>query len=411
MRLRSAVVALLVAGALTAFLPDAAGAAGPGKAVHPSASSPGPAASGTADSGSQWPLALLDATALWQRTRGAGITIAVVDTGIDPGVPDLKGVRVESHDLLGGHPPVVSATSHGTEVAECIAGGGGLAGPGGLAPAASLIDIRVATSLSTVTAAGIAAGIKAAVQSGAQIINISVGVPQDTPTLQATVVAAEQQGRLLIASAGTRGLALYPAAIDGVLSVGAEDQHRNRASAPAQTVLFAPGTGLFASGDHETGLGVLNGSDFGAAYVSAAAALVLSTGSTLKPSAVGGNLTAAAGPSKLLNPGQAIELAAAPTPAPTQPPTHPASSQPKPTLTARPTAQGTPALVYLVAAIVVVIVVFAAFLVFIARWTRRPATGVARPSASVPPHQQRANDRVPLPLATIHEPFSWDHTW
>jgi Subtilase family len=412
MSLRGAVAVLLLAGILTAFLPDAANArqlelaTPPAPAASPSPQSTNAAAAG----GAQWPLKSLDATALWQRTRqGAGVKIAVVDTGIYAGSRDLKSVVMQSRDLLGRGAAPVAPDSHGTEVAELIAGSG-VAGPAGLSPAVSVLDVRVAVSLPKMTAAAIAAGIGAASNAGAQVINVSVGVSHDTATLLAAVRSAEREGRLVVASAGGSGTALYPAAIPGVLSVGTENQQGDRSEAPRGTALFAPGAGLFPNLGG-TDLGALNGSDYAAAYVSAAAALLLSASSHLTPPAAGSALTAAAGASKLLDPDRALPRASAPRPAPTTPRPSPAQKRAGAT---QPSPGSAPVLTYLLSAVAVVIVLFAAYLVFLARRTRRTAisvSGAGTSSASQPQPQQPqpGDDRVLQPRG--HEPFSWDQSW
>jgi subtilisin family serine protease len=387
-------------GALTAFLSDAANAGGPGATP---ASSPAPSdsgSSGLASSDAQWPLELLDAAGLWQHTRGAGVKIAVVDTGVDSGSPDLRKVVIESRDLLGGHTARVSSDSHGTEVAELIAGSG-QAGPAGLAPAVSVISIRVAASLPTLTAGAIAAGIAAAADAGAQVINVSVGVRQDTAALRSAVSAAQRRGCLVVASAGGQGTALYPASIAGVLSVGAEDQQRKRAMAPPGTALFAPGTGLFPNAQ-VSGVSALSGSDYAAAYVSAAAALLLSASPKLTPTAAGSDLTAVAGASKLLDARTALQLASRPVPTQTSSPTPARQSSPSP---ARPVPGGKPILAYLFIVLAAVVLLFTAYLIFLARRTRRSAVRMSGADVSEPP----GADRVLQPPG--YEPFPWDQPW
>lgn len=391
---------LLIAGALTAFLPAAASAGEPGATPASSPSVSDSDSSGAASGDGQWPLTLLNAAGLWQRTRGAGVKIAVVDTGVDSGSPDLRNVVIESRDLSGDHSARVSADSHGTDVAELIAGSG-QAGPTGLAPAASVISIRVAASLPTVTAGAIAAGIGAAADAGAAVINVSVGVRQDTAALRSAVRAAQRRGALVVASAGGSGAALYPAAIAGVLSVGAEDQQRKRAAAAPGSAIFAPGTGLFPNA-RGSGVSTLGGSDYAAAYVSAAAALLLSASPKLSPTAAGSDLTVAAGASKLLAPAAALQLASRPAPTQASSPPRARPSSPAPP---RRVPSATPILGYLVGVLAVLVLLFAAYLIFLARRTRRSAVRGAGAAVQSP----AGAERVLQPPG--HEPFPWDQPW
>src|SRR5579859_6140149 len=126
----------------------------------------GEATPGTAEPGFNqrraWALDVLQAPSLWAITEGAGVTVAVVDTGVDTTQPDLAGA------VQGSAPADQSSDSHGTAIAGLIAGRGSVTNPGqhvvGLAPKAQLIDVRVARQPDAATAADIAAGIYHAVQ-------------------------------------------------------------------------------------------------------------------------------------------------------------------------------------------------------------------------------------------------------
>jgi subtilisin family serine protease len=235
-----------------------------------------------------WALAALQAGSLWSLApgQGHGITIAVVDTGIDGKHPDLAGVvsypgHVRQRDESVG--------SHGTEIAGLIAGQGpqaaGKGGAQGLAPQAKLIDIPVTSDPRKVTAAQIATGIMRAVQAQAQVINVSLGlhVPvgsRDYQRIQGAVDYALGQGRLVVASVGTDGLGkFYPADINGVIAVAASGQHGAPTSPlnrDGQLAVYAPGDDLYSTNKQGGYTGDLSGNDFAAAYVSAAAAVIWS---------------------------------------------------------------------------------------------------------------------------------------
>jgi subtilisin family serine protease len=269
----------------------------PGAAAAPVTGSPPGAASAPPprfDPSLEWPLGDFDAAALWQRTQGAGVTIAVVDTGIDARQPDLAGA------VTGSAPPAdLSADSHGTAVAGLIAARG--SGPGhmaGLAPQARLIDIRVTAQAADVTPDAIAAGISAADRAGAQIINVSLGTQRGDPRLQQAVFLAEEHDRLVVASAGAGPQAEYPADYPGVLAVGAAARGGGPLVGLAGSgplALYAPGQDLYSTAETARGDYVrdISGSDYATAYVSAAAALLLSAG-LQDPEAAGRRLVQAA---------------------------------------------------------------------------------------------------------------------
>jgi len=263
----------------------------PGAPIAPSTTSvrSAEATPGTAGPGlgqqRDWALAALSAPALWAVTRGAGITVAVVDTGVDTSQPDLAGA------VRGSAPPDRSRHSHGTAIAGLIAGRGPVTGPGrhvaGLAPQAQLIDIRVTGEPDAVTAAEIAGGINRAALSGARVINVSLGVPRDDKnTISRAAALAHGHGCLVVASAGSGSALQYPAASPRVLAVGGTSQAGvplTPLSGYPHRAVYAPGADLYstaemspAGGGRDGYISQLSGSGYATAYVSAAAALILS---------------------------------------------------------------------------------------------------------------------------------------
>jgi subtilisin family serine protease len=231
----------------------------------------------------EWPLQKLNATALWARGHeGAGITVAVVDTGVDAGHPDLAGALAAPGPAIPGVPGDEFPDSHGTEIAGIIAGRGSAGSPAilpGLAPRARLLDIRVTNDEHQVNAAEIAVGINAAVTAGAQIINVSLGTAKDSKALDQAVVDAVKQGRLVVAGVSPGGkAALYPADSHGTLAVagiGTDVKPDGSLADHGPYAVYAPGAGLYSTS--KSGYTAhLKGNDYAAAYVSAAAALLWS---------------------------------------------------------------------------------------------------------------------------------------
>jgi membrane-anchored mycosin MYCP len=245
----------------------------------------------------EWPLAAFHAYQIWAHTEGAHVTIAVIDTGI-ASQPGLRGVVTKVLDLQQGHPGDLSSDSHGTVVAGLIAARGSRTSPQrmvGLAPQATLIDVRVATEAATVTPAEIAAGINAAVRAHASVINISLGTATTDHRLAVAVRRAEISGLLVVASAGTTSAVPFPARYRGVLRVAGITQ-AGQPVYPLTTgglAVYAPGAGLSStaevSGPHRVSgyLHGLSGYGYATAYASAAAALLLSADSGLTPDRAG----------------------------------------------------------------------------------------------------------------------------
>jgi len=249
----------------------------------------------------EWPLVIFHASQLWKHSLGAGVTVAVVDTGIDLRQPDLTGAVFPILDLTAresrDYGADESRDSHGTAVAGIIAarGSAGQAGMVGLAPQASLLDIRVAVQPDRVSAAAVAQGIISAAQAGAAIINVSLIVPAVSQKLGAAVSYAQARHCLIVAAAGNaaapQALASYPEVLT-VAAVNRAGQPDTTLAAGGPATLSAPGIGLISTGETEgagaTGYGFvrdISGSGFSAAYVTAAAALLLSADPKLSPAA------------------------------------------------------------------------------------------------------------------------------
>ncbi len=361
----------------------------------------------------EWPLTSLHADVLWHRTVGTGVTIAIVDTGIDTSRPDLIGTVVDTINLSGGTSTDVSDDSHGTAVAGLIAGRG-RSQMTGLAPRASLIDIKVAAETDSVTPGKIAEGITEAADDRAEIINVSVGTRRDAQALRQAIAFAEDQGCLIVAAAGDAGTPQYPADDPGVISVSAISQKglpvsRAEPGHSTPVSLYAPGADLFSTG--KTGSANhgyrhdIRGNAYAAAYVSAAAALLLSTGTPLGPEQAGHLLVTTTKPvaGSIPGPGILDPVAAlshlTPALAPASTPPAPASTLPVTHLATHGHQSGLPVLLVLLAGIAISLVLVVGFIAIMWVITSRKR----EPAAWPPPGQ--------VPGQQPHEPASWDQTW
>jgi membrane-anchored mycosin MYCP len=171
---------------------------------------------------------------VWPLSEGAGVTVAVIDTGVQASVPDLRGVVVPGADMLGdaGHGETdfdTAVDGHGTAVAVLIAGQGRGTGTVGIAPQAKILPVHADTPGVAGDTANIAAGIEYAASHGAAVINVSLGPAAPSATscdsdLQDAVAYALERGSVVVASAGDTDVAgegpVEPASCAGVLAVG-----------------------------------------------------------------------------------------------------------------------------------------------------------------------------------------------
>jgi hypothetical protein len=159
----------------------------------------------------------------WRRSSGRGITVAVVDTGVDRNHEDLPRVRRGKDFVDGGRPNDLNG--HGTFVAGVIgAERGNHRGIAG-ASRATILPVRVLGRNGFGRDSDISAGIRWAARHGADIINLSLGGKRTSALLRDAVKFAYRHGSLVVAASGNSGSArpLYPAAYDQAVAVGATD--------------------------------------------------------------------------------------------------------------------------------------------------------------------------------------------
>lgn len=242
---------------------------------------PAPSASDTAV---PWAQQALAPQRVWPLTDGTGVTVAVVDTGVDAGSPQLAGKVLPGLDVINpnGGQGNTDCFGHGTFVAGIVAAAPGAdTGFAGTAPGVKILPVRVANNSSDVTADSIANGIRAAVDAGASVINVSASTTVLDTNLGSAVDYAEAHDVVVVASAANSAKdgdpVTYPASYRSVLAIGAVDSNGARADF-SQTGpylgLVAPGVNVVSIGPRGPGQWQGSGTSYAAPFVTAAAALV-----------------------------------------------------------------------------------------------------------------------------------------
>jgi serine protease len=189
----------------------------------------------------QWHLGELDIADSWDTSRGEGVVVAVVDSGVyrfedeatcdakvDPLCDELPYDGIENLLPQREIAPTVNLAwddnGHGTHIASTIAQrANNDYGGAGIAPEATILPVRVMNTSGTGSSADIAEGILFAVDSGAHIINLSLGSSMYSAVIADACQIARDQGILVIASTGNDGFhhLKFPAALESTLAVGA----------------------------------------------------------------------------------------------------------------------------------------------------------------------------------------------
>ncbi|NNN32439.1 type VII secretion-associated serine protease mycosin [Streptomyces sp. S3(2020)] len=258
----------------------------------------------------QWALDAMHTQEAWQTTKGKGITVAVLDTGVEDDHPDLVGNVLEGKDMVGfGASRGDRAWArHGTAMAGIIAGHGhGIGnadGVMGIAPEAKILPVRVILEdgdsargkARNTRGNALAEGIRWAADHGADVINLSLGDDSKSahpePAEDEAVQYALKKGSVVVASAGNGGEKgdhiSYPAAYPGVIAATAVDRYGTRAAFSTRrwySTVSAPGDKVvIADPDHKYYEGW--GTSAAAAFVSGAVALIEAAHPGLTPAQI-----------------------------------------------------------------------------------------------------------------------------
>ncbi len=336
----------------------------------------------------EWHLAFLDMARVHQITQGEGVTVAVIDNGINGNHPDLAGNVLPGISLLPSHPGNGwdDTDAHGTAMAGLIAAHGHNGGDGvlGIAPKAKIFPLQTKSGTDPGTSDMDGAAIDAAIRQGARVISISIGGSLST-ALRDAVMRAQRADVVIVAGVGNKpeiNEVTWPARYDGVVAVAGTDRQGNHADFSVtgrQVVIAAPGSDI-KSTDTGNGYGTGSGTSNSTAITAGVVALIRAKFPTMPATEVIHRLTATAidkGPKGrddeygygIVNPYAALtadipplRASASPTPATTPVSTPPAKASPP------PRGNRTGVIVAVIAGAIVI-----AFLIIVGLTRRRPA--------------------------------------
>jgi len=239
--------------------------------------------------GSQWHLPKIGSASAWNTTQGAGVTIAILDSGIDARHPDLAANLVPGYNLVDNNADTSDVCGHGTAVAGTAAAlSNNGAGVAAIAGKARIMPLRIAYFDAAQNAcyayySTIASGLTYAADRGARIANVSYGGVAGSAAIQNAAQYLKGKGGLVFVSAGNNGIDenIVPStAMIPVSATNSSDAITSWSSYGSFVALSAPGAGIWSTSSG-AGYQSWNGTSFSSPLSAGVAALMMAANQTL----------------------------------------------------------------------------------------------------------------------------------
>jgi subtilisin family serine protease len=231
--------------------------------------------------GSEWHLNKIGATTAWDSSLGRGVTIAVLDSGVNVNHPDLKDRIVPGYNIYSGNTDVTDVCGHGTAVAGTAAAtSNNAAGVAGVAGAAGIMPLRIAYTDSTGCHAyfsTIASGLTYAADHGARVANVSYSGVAGSSAILSAARYMNSKGGLVFVSAGNNNVDENVTPDPALVVVSATDGNDAKASFSSWgsfVTIAAPGTNIWTT-NNALGYSAWNGTSFSAPITAGVAALMM----------------------------------------------------------------------------------------------------------------------------------------
>ena len=237
-----------------------------------------------------WQVMAFNLPEVWKITKGAGVTVAVIDSGVDLEHPDLKSSLIAGKNFVEPDQLPFDSGEHGTHCAGIIAANDNDYGVVGVAPEAKIMPLKVLNSFGSGKMEWVVDAIKFAVDNGADIISMSLGCRNPVDKVLEQINYANSHNVVCFVAAGNAGSTkqlLYPAAYTECISIGAVDEKSMRAdfSCTGPNLDFvAPGVKIFSTVPVSS-YAYLSGTSMACPFAVGVAALVLSERRKQDPSA------------------------------------------------------------------------------------------------------------------------------
>lgn len=229
-----------------------------------------------------WSVTAFDLPGAWSKSRGEGVKVAVLDTGVDLDHPDLAKNLLPGFNFIEPNKEPWDDNQHGTHVAGIIAAANNEIGMVGVAPEAKIIPIKVLNRNGSGNLVNVAKGIRWAVDEGkADLICMSLGSPNPVQEVRKAIQYALSKNAVCFVAAGNAGVTkqvFYPADYPEAIAIGSIDENLSRSTfsnTGANLDFMAPGGRIFSTVP-DNWYAVLSGTSMAAPFATGVAALVLS---------------------------------------------------------------------------------------------------------------------------------------
>ncbi|OEF99418.1 hypothetical protein BHF71_02205 [Vulcanibacillus modesticaldus] len=228
-----------------------------------------------------WGIERVGAQKAWYYSQGKGVRVGVIDTGIAFDHPDLERNIKGGVNIINPLLSPYDYNGHGTHVAGTIGAVNNEYGVVGVAPKVDLFAIKAFNKDGTAKLSDIIKAIDWSIENEMDIVNMSFGFNEPSPTFREAIIRAQQAGVLMIAASGnkgTRGRIEYPAQFDetiAVSSINEKNQISNFSTIGPQVDLAAPGEKIISTWPNNS-FRELSGTSMAVAHVTGVAALILS---------------------------------------------------------------------------------------------------------------------------------------
>lgn len=229
-----------------------------------------------------WNITAFDLPNAWTRSRGAGVKVAVLDTGVDLDHPDLVKNLLPGYNFVSPGKDPQDDNQHGTHVAGIIAAENNQIGMVGVAPEAKIVPVKVLDRSGNGSLVNVAKGIRWATDvAKADLICMSLGSPNPVQEVRKAIQYALSRGVVCFVAAGNAGLTkqiYYPANYPETIAIGSIDENFSRSgfSNTGENLDFmAPGGRIFSTVPNNW-YAVLSGTSMAAPFATGVAALLLS---------------------------------------------------------------------------------------------------------------------------------------